>query len=171
MRQAAAAVALLALLVAASARDTQAGPPPQARHAEATLTVLRVFPARAARSAPHRDRDPPTDPPPPSPPPARPPHAEAHRARAATTITARVAMSGGGWACIRQHESGGDYADKRNPTYRGGYQFSYATWASVGGHGDPAAAPPAEQDMRAAMLQARSGWGQWPVTSRVCGLR
>ena len=47
--------------------------------------------------------------------------------------------------------------------FRGKYQFDYATWASVGGSGDPAAAPEAEQDRRAAMLMARSGAGIWPV--------
>ena len=40
--------------------------------------------------------------------------------------------------------------------YRGKYQFDYGTWASVGGKGDPAAAPEREQDMRAAIaLPAR----------------
>ena len=47
--------------------------------------------------------------------------------------------------------------------YRGKYQFDYGTWASVGGSGDPAAAPEAEQDRRAAMLLARSGSNPWPV--------
>ena len=47
--------------------------------------------------------------------------------------------------------------------YRGKYQFSYATWAAVGGSGDPAAAPEAEQDRRAAALYAQSGAGQWPT--------
>jgi hypothetical protein len=47
--------------------------------------------------------------------------------------------------------------------YRGKYQFSYGTWASVGGKGDPAAASESEQDRRAAMLLARSGPGHWPV--------
>ena len=47
--------------------------------------------------------------------------------------------------------------------YRGKYQFSYSTWRSVGGKGDPAAAPEAEQDRRAAMLLARDGAGHWPV--------
>src|SRR5215217_5010556 len=41
--------------------------------------------------------------------------------------------------------------------YRGKYQFSTATWASVGGTGDPARASEAEQDKRAAMLYARGG--------------
>jgi hypothetical protein len=47
--------------------------------------------------------------------------------------------------------------------YRGKYQFDYATWASVGGSGDPAAASEAEQDMRAAILYARAGSTPWPV--------
>ena len=61
-------------------------------------------------------------------------------------------------------ESGGDpTAVSANGTYRGKYQFSYETWAAVGGSGDPAAAPEAEQDYRAALLYEQSGPGQWPV--------
>ena len=47
--------------------------------------------------------------------------------------------------------------------FRGKYQFTYETWAAVGGSGDPAAAPEAEQDQRAAMLLAQSGTSPWPV--------
>jgi hypothetical protein len=47
--------------------------------------------------------------------------------------------------------------------YRGKYQFDYATWASVGGSGDPAAASEREQDRRAATLYARAGSAPWPV--------
>jgi Transglycosylase-like domain len=65
---------------------------------------------------------------------------------------------------IAECESGGDpSAIGGGGLYRGKYQFSYSTWASVGGHGDPAAAPEAEQDKRAALLYERSGPGQWPV--------
>jgi len=61
-------------------------------------------------------------------------------------------------------ESGGDpTAVSSTGMYRGKYQFSVATWQSVGGSGDPAAAPEAEQDYRAALLYQRSGPGQWPV--------
>jgi Transglycosylase-like domain len=61
-------------------------------------------------------------------------------------------------------ESGGDpTAIGGGGLYRGKYQFTYETWQSVGGSGDPAAAPEAEQDRRAAMLLARDGAGQWPV--------
>jgi hypothetical protein len=48
-------------------------------------------------------------------------------------------------------------------TYRGKYQFSFGTWASVGGKGDPAAAPEREQDRRAALLLRRTGGSAWPV--------
>ena len=61
-------------------------------------------------------------------------------------------------------ESGGNpTAVSASGAYRGKYQFSYATWAAVGGSGDPAAAPETEQDYRAALLYERSGPGQWPV--------
>jgi hypothetical protein len=65
---------------------------------------------------------------------------------------------------IAQCESGGNPAAvSSNGMYHGKYQFSVATWAAVGGSGLPSQAPEAEQDMRAAMLYARSGPGQWPV--------
>jgi hypothetical protein len=61
-------------------------------------------------------------------------------------------------------ESGGDPAAiGGGGAYRGKYQFSPATWQAVGGSGDPAAAPEAEQDRRAALLYAQSGPSQWPV--------
>lgn len=61
-------------------------------------------------------------------------------------------------------ESGGDpTAVSSGGDYRGKYQFDYGTWAAVGGSGDPAAAPEAEQDYRAALLYSRSGPSPWPV--------
>jgi hypothetical protein len=60
-------------------------------------------------------------------------------------------------------ESGGDpTAVSADGTYRGKYQFDTGAWASVGGSGDPAAAPEAEQDYRAALLYSRSGSSPWP---------
>jgi hypothetical protein len=64
---------------------------------------------------------------------------------------------------IASCESGGDpTAVSADGTYRGKYQFDTGTWASVGGSGDPAAAPEAEQDYRAAVLYASSGSSPWP---------
>jgi hypothetical protein len=61
-------------------------------------------------------------------------------------------------------ESGGDpRAVGGGGSFRGKYQFDYGTWARIGGSGDPAAAPEAEQDRRAAMLYARAGSSPWPV--------
>ncbi len=68
---------------------------------------------------------------------------------------------------IAQCESGGDpTAIGGGGLYRGKYQFSVATWQAVGGRGDPAAAPEAEQDRRAIILYNPSGPGQWPVCSQ-----
>jgi hypothetical protein len=68
---------------------------------------------------------------------------------------------------IARCESGGDpRAVSAGGTYRGKYQFSFATWHSVGGTGDPAAAPETEQDRRAAILYRTHGAGQWPVCGR-----
>jgi transglycosylase-like protein len=65
---------------------------------------------------------------------------------------------------IASCESGGNPRSvSSDGTYRGKYQFDRGTWSSVGGHGDPAAAPELEQDMRAAQLLKLSGPGRWPV--------
>jgi lysozyme family protein len=60
-------------------------------------------------------------------------------------------------------ESGGDpTAVSADGRYRGKYQFSRATWRAMGGSGDPAKAPEAEQDSRAAALLAARGTTPWP---------
>ncbi len=67
-------------------------------------------------------------------------------------------------AKIAQCESGGDPTivspDRR---YRGKYQFTRATWRSLGGTGDPAQADEATQDALAAKLYAQRGTAPWPV--------
>ncbi|WP_217920839.1 transglycosylase family protein [Miltoncostaea oceani] len=69
---------------------------------------------------------------------------------------------------IAQCESGGNpTAVSSSGLYRGKYQFAVSTWQGLGGTGDPAAAPEAEQDRIAALLYARSGPAPWPV----CGYR
>lgn len=74
-------------------------------------------------------------------------------------------------ARLRSCESGGNYANKRNPTYRGAYQFSYSTWANFGGFYDPADAPPEVQDQAAHILYNRRGWQPWPACSQKLGLQ
>ena len=60
-------------------------------------------------------------------------------------------------------ESGGDPTAVNAAGYYGKYQFDTGTWASVGGSGNPAEAPEAEQDYRAALLYSRAGSSPWPV--------
>lgn len=75
------------------------------------------------------------------------------------------------WAALAQCESSGNpRAVSSTGRYHGLYQFSVATWRSVGGTGLPSQATPEEQTNRARILQARSGWGQWPACSRKLGL-
>ncbi len=71
-----------------------------------------------------------------------------------------------GWEQLRQCESGGNYQSRSNSLYRGAYQFGYSTWESVGGTGDPADAPPAEQDARAYALYLLRGASPWPECGR-----
>jgi hypothetical protein len=69
---------------------------------------------------------------------------------------------------IARCESGGNpRAISPSGAYRGLYQFDFATWRSVGGVGDPAAAAIGEQHYRAAILYRRRGPQPWPV----CGYR
>lgn len=64
-------------------------------------------------------------------------------------------------ARIAQCESGGNPRAVNPSGYYGLYQFSIPTWQSVGGTGLPSEASVEEQTMRAKMLQAKAGWGQW----------
>ena len=71
-----------------------------------------------------------------------------------------------GWAKLRFCESGGNYANKNNPLYRGAYQFSYSTWGNYGGYADPADAPAEVQDAKAMQLFKSRGASPWPVCGR-----
>jgi hypothetical protein len=92
-------------------------------------------------------------------------------------VTAALPVSSGGgsdatstntpnWACIRQHESGGDYSVGGG----GAYQFELGTWEGLTGLTTPAQdSPPAVQDGAALRLYAERGWEPW-TTRYVCGL-
>jgi hypothetical protein len=68
--------------------------------------------------------------------------------------------------------------DAVSSTYGGGMQFMLSTWHRAGGRGYSAAAiaaaSPAEQIYRSYRIvhgQDGGSWGEWPNTSRACGLR
>lgn len=76
------------------------------------------------------------------------------------------------WSALARCESGmNQRATSKSGTYLGYFQFSMATWHSVGGPGDPRDSDYDTQVTYAQKLQARSGWGQWPACSRKLGLR
>jgi hypothetical protein len=75
------------------------------------------------------------------------------------------------WAKLRRCESGGRYDINTGNGFSGAYQFLPSTWRGLGYMGLPHQAPPEVQDEAARKLQARSGWGQWPVCSRRIGAR
>ncbi len=80
-------------------------------------------------------------------------------------------MSGDVWTRLRSCESGGRYTTNTGNGFFGAYQFHPRTWRNLGFPGLPHQAPPEMQDEAARKLQARSGWGQWPVCSRRIGAR
>ena len=70
------------------------------------------------------------------------------------------------WACIRQHESNGNYSVGNG----GAYQFEFSTWNALTGLPSPAEDyPPAVQDAAALKLYSQRGWEPW-TTRYVCGL-
>ncbi len=67
------------------------------------------------------------------------------------------------WYNLRFCESTNNYtAESSNGLFYGAYQFEPRTWRTVGGTGNPAHAPPEEQDARARLLYARRGDQPWP---------
>ena len=73
------------------------------------------------------------------------------------------------WAGLAKCESGGNPKAVNPSGYYGLYQFSMASWASVGGSGKPSDASAGEQTYRAQLLYNRVNgrWqGQWPVCGK-----
>jgi peptidoglycan hydrolase-like protein with peptidoglycan-binding domain len=84
-------------------------------------------------------------------------------AGSATESKQPSASGSGVLARIAECESAGEpTAISPDGRYRGKYQFSRATWRAMGGSGDPAKAPEAEQDRLAAALLAARGTSPWP---------
>ncbi len=78
-------------------------------------------------------------------------------------------------ACIRSFEQNDNpragptgYASDTGNSFYGAYQFTWSTWVSVGGSGNPAHAEPDEQDARAWRLYLRDGLAPWPTPAVKC---
>ena len=103
-------------------------------------------------------------------------HARASRSGVRSNRVRRVRPApalpaGDVWGRLRHCESGGRYDRNSGNGFYGAYQFLPATWRGLGFRGMPHEAAPEVQDTAARKLQARSGWGQWPVCSRRIGAR
>jgi peptidoglycan hydrolase-like protein with peptidoglycan-binding domain len=70
------------------------------------------------------------------------------------------------WHALARCESSNNPRAVNPAGYYGLYQFSPATWRSVGGSGLPSNASSSEQTMRAQILFRRSGSSPWPVCGR-----
>jgi resuscitation-promoting factor RpfB len=75
--------------------------------------------------------------------------------------TSGTGADGLNWSALARCESGGNPRAVNPAGYYGLYQFSLATWRSMGGSGNPINASPSEQLMRAKMLYNKAGAGQW----------
>jgi LysM repeat protein len=93
-----------------------------------------------------------------------------YKAPAAPKTSYPVVSSGSVWDRLAQCESGGNWSINTGNGYYGGLQFTLSTWRSLGGSGYPNQASRSEQIARAQILQARSGWGQWPACASKLGL-
>ena len=97
---------------------------------------------------------------------------ERRSARTARSASSARTGTAGVWAALARCESGGNpSARSANGRYLGAFQFSQATWNSLGFGGSPTDHSYETQLAAAQRLQARSGWGQWPRCSRQLGLR
>jgi hypothetical protein len=89
--------------------------------------------------------------------------ARRHGARFRARVHRDAPRTPGYLQAIAACESGSNPAANTGNGFYGKYQFTQSTWESVGGTGNPAAAPEAEQDRRAAALYAQAGSSPWPV--------
>lgn len=92
---------------------------------------------------------------------------KADRSASTESRVSVASTSGLNWAALAECESGGNpRAVNRSGHYYGLYQFSAATWRSVGGSGLPSAASASEQTYRAQLLYKRTGASSWPSCGR-----
>lgn len=97
--------------------------------------------------------------------------------RAQVELSAAQAMGGASrldpgdaaWSRLRFCESGGVYTTNTGNGFYGAYQFDLRTWQTMGGTGQPSAAPYWEQDLRAKALFQTRGAQPWPLCGRFVG--
>jgi hypothetical protein len=124
-----------------------------------TVAAQQQAAQAAAAAAQARPVAAPAPAPAPAPTPAPTPAPAASGSDATSTNTAD-------WACIRQHESGGNYSEGNG----GAYQFELGTWTGLTGLPSPAEDySAAVQDAAALKLYSQRGWEPW-TTRYVCGL-
>jgi LysM repeat protein len=94
-----------------------------------------------------------------------------HVTYVASPPPAPVATGSGVWACIAQHESGGNPGTNTGNGFYGMYQDTLGSWQAAGGPpGLPSNYSAGVQTAVNQRIQAQQGWGAWPVTSRMCGV-
>lgn len=78
------------------------------------------------------------------------------------------------WDRLAACESGGNWASRTNPIYKGGVQMDSTFWARYGGLAFAARADYATREQQILVAQrglAVQGWLAWPTCSRIIGLR
>lgn len=102
------------------------------------------------------------------------PKVSPHKTNTSPKSTNTAPSTGDIWHALAMCETGGTMNQRivsRNGLYFSYFQWSLSTFHSIGGQGDPRDVDYETQKSLAQKLQARSGWGQWPVCSRKLGLR
>ncbi len=82
-------------------------------------------------------------------------------------------LSGDFASCVRQKESGNNYATNTGNGYKGAYQMGNPHWNGYGGYPSADQAPPEVQDQKFAEDMAKGPaymHQQYPTTSRQCGM-
>jgi LysM repeat protein len=106
--------------------------------------------------------------------PVRPVAAHATPARQTVAAAAPAAADGSVWDRLAQCESSGKWSINTGNGYRGGLQFSDATWKGFGGTQYAAFAHLASREQQidvAKRVLAKQGWNAWPACSAKLGLR
>ena len=75
------------------------------------------------------------------------------------------------WDRLAKCESSGNWAANTGNGFKGGLQFTPATWRAHGGTGSAHRASRAQQIAVAERVLDSQGWRAWPACSRKLGLR